>query len=108
MCAIDAFVSADGRSAVCILQCKRVVDVLPVSVVIRVMNGRAVLHGSVASVSQTEPFAGLGAFLIYFADDVAVCIAVVHGYCVRSDGIYGWQQLDEHRCRQRHREEFGK
>ena len=99
MCAVDAFVSADGRSAVCILQRKRVVDVLPVAVVICIMNGRTILHGSVASVGQTEPFAGLGAFLIYFADDVAVRIAFVHSYCVRSDGIYCWQQLKEQRCR---------
>ena len=105
---IDAFISADGRSAVCILQRKRVVDVLPVAVGIRKMNGRAVLHGSVASVSQTEPLPGFGAFLVYFADDVTVRIAVVHSYCVCSDGIYGWQQLKEQRCRQRHREDFGK
>ena len=105
---IDAFISADGRSAVCILQRKRVVDVLPVAVIVRIMNGRTILHGSVASVRQTEPFAGLGAFLVYFADDVTVRITVAHGYCVRSDGIYGWQQLNEHRCRQRHRKEFGK
>ena len=108
MRAVDTFVSADGRSTVCILQCKRVVDVLPVAVVICIMNGRAVLHGSVASVRQTEPLPGLGAFLVYFADDVAVRIAFVHGYCVRSDGVCGWQQLNEQRCRQRHREEFGK
>ena len=108
MRAVDAFVTADGRSTVCILQRKRVVDVLPVAVIVRIMNGRAVLHGSVASVSQTEPLPGLGALLVCFADDVAVRIAVVHGYCVRSDGIYGWQQLNEHRRRQRHREEFGK
>ena len=104
---VDAFVSANGRSTVCILQRKRVVDILPVAVVIRVMNGRTILHGSVASVRQTEPFAGLGAFLVYFADDVAVRITVVHGYCVRSDGICGWQQLNEHCYRQRHREKFG-
>ena len=108
MCAIDAFVSADGRSAVCILQRKRVVDVLPVAVVICVMNGRTILHGSVASVRQTEPLPSFGAFLIYFADDVAVRIAFVHSYCVRGDGIYTRQQLNEQRCRQRHREEFGK
>ena len=108
MCAVDAFVSADGRSAVCILQRKRVVDVLPVSVVIRKMNRRTVLHGSVASVRQTEPLPGLGALLIYFADDVAVRITVVHSYCIRGDGICGWQQLKEHCCCQRHREEFGK
>ena len=72
------------------------------------MNGRAVLHGSVASVGQTEPFAGLGAFLVYFANDVAVRITVVHGYCVRGDDIYTRQQLNEHCYRQRHREEFGK
>ena len=104
---IDAFISADGRSAVCILQRERVVDVLPVAVVICIMNGRAVFHGSVASVRQTEPLPGFGAFLVYFADDVAVRITVVHGYCVRSDGICGWQQLNEQRCRQRHREKFG-
>ena len=108
MRAVDAFVSADGRSTICILQLERIIDVLPAAVGIRKMNGRTVLHGSIASVSQTEPFAGLGALLVYFADDVAVRIAVVHGYCVRSDGIYGWQQLNEHRRRQRHRKEFGK
>ena len=105
---VDAFISADGRSTVCILQRKRVVDVLPVAVVICIMNGRTILHGSVASVRQTEPLPGLGAFPVYFADDVAVRITVVHSYCVRSDGICGWQQLKEHCCRQRHRKEFGK
>lgn len=108
MRAVDAFVSADGRSAICILQLERIIDVLPAAVGIRKMNGRTVLHGSIASVSQTEPFAGLGALLIYFADYATVRIDLGDFYCIGGNGIYGWQQLNEHCCRQRHRKEFGK
>lgn len=101
MRSVDAFVSADGRSTVCILQRKRVVDVLPAAVGIRKMNGRTVLHGSIASVSQTEPLPGLGALLIYFADYATVRIDLGDFYCIGGNGIYGRQQLDKQCYRQR-------
>ena len=104
MRAVDAFVSADGRSAICILQLERIIDVLPAAVGIRKMNGRTVLHGSIASVSQTEPFAGLGALLIYFADYATVRIDLGDFYCIGGNGIYGRKQLNEQRYRQHHRE----
>ena len=57
---------------------------------------------------EMEDCAVSGALLVYFADDVAVRIAVGNVHRIFCRGIYGWQQLNEHRCRQRHREEFGK